>query len=239
LSQLRVSPSEEMFPKLVAAAGVARVTAILDGMHQIRGRPEIASVLMRSLCDTWVQTVYLLYGGTRAFRALSPATAAEVAKLTKKWRHRKASQLEGTYRWLGMTKRERRVFEAGGTVVKKGKALGIADIAKRAGRLLGRRHKGGLKLVQAVYKRPYATTSLFATHSNLASIGPYLGDGSLPMWQLELRPVPRGSKPAAELYVAAKLQIDLLAMVLDEAKYHGQEVADLRAALTAAKPTGY
>lgn len=70
-------------PRHFAAMGLARCRRLLQGMVALReaGVPDAAGVLFRPLWETWLVSIYALYGGDQAYEEIRDAGVEQVSKL--------------------------------------------------------------------------------------------------------------------------------------------------------------
>jgi hypothetical protein len=166
----------------LAAAGLARCRALLEGMLLLRdkARDDIVGVLFRSLVEAWMVSLYVLHKGTGPedegvlfeLAADYQHWAAKMANATKGWAEGDAAE-PILAAWRENVAQRKAEAEAAGKEWRMPGALNYADIARALGPLLERAGRPAGKVTD-LYDRPYRGESIYNVHAGYGVLSRYL-----------------------------------------------------------------
>jgi hypothetical protein len=167
----------------LAAAGLARCRALLEGMVLLRDatREDVIGVLLRALCEAWMVSLYVLYKGENLD---DDSVLIELAADYETWTRKMAGKVGG---WAEGNKAEEILADWGaelrhweeqaradGKASKTPAKLNYETIARELGSLL-EKVEGAAPDILSVYDRVYRGESIYSAHAGLGMLWRYLG----------------------------------------------------------------
>jgi hypothetical protein len=209
-SQLTTASRVGEEPRHLAAAGLARCRALLEGVYLLtgpKGRPDVCGVLLRSLVEAWAVSLLVLLKKQQAVFELAPGAEEGLRKLIDAF----DTGSPGARRWLArfhsLSQKSTVRYKSGR---RKGqpRPLTIDEVFAQV-ETLAANDDGLARAARHARKRIWRTESYVSTHANLASIAiPYVGQSVEP-WGITDRP--EGWMSSEEALVACAQLTGLLA----------------------------
>lgn len=175
--QIHSLRSDHLLPRQFSAAGLARCCALLEAMCLLKEnhRADAVGVLARTLCETWLVSLYVLLKGDPALDEISADYADAVRVMAER-------------AYLSAELRAKVLQHTG---VRKSKRLGYEQIARALGPMLSQ-VEGKEVTALSLYDNMYRAESLHSTHAGLGSIKPYLRtDEKQEAWSVVENPGPQ------------------------------------------------
>lgn len=200
----------DLVGRQLAAGGLVRTRALLEGILLTigGGRSDVAGVLLRTLYETYIVSLYVLLGGPEAVVQVGGEFARSASILAEK-------HARGLNPILALWNTFAR--EMKGTPGFPAQRLNYEEIAGTVGELLDKvgDPRGGRARGTEMYDVLYRVESRRSSHGGMGSIGPYVNWRADP-WVLQ--PFPRTFRESADdiVVLAALLAAHLVARVFEE-----------------------